>query len=118
MFTHTSIRQSHHIDKETEHKPVTDKMQLCRGIDGQVMYVHQQRVSYPGTPLQLFERVQGFASQKSRGSQHGPGSAADLGQLVEQMGLDQGVLSQPWSQLSVSGPDQQHHALQVRLLWL
>lgn len=71
----------------------------------QVMYVHQQRVSYPGTPLQLFERVQQFASQKSRRSQHGPGqhgpgSEADLGQLVEHMGLDQSVLSQPWSQLS------------------
>lgn len=65
------------------------------------MYVHQQRVSYPGTPLQLFERVHGFASQKARGS-HGPGSAADLAQLVEQMGLDQAVLSQQWSQLSVS----------------
>jgi hypothetical protein len=65
------------------------------------MYVHQQRVSYPGTPLQLFERVQGFASQKPRGVQ-GPGAVAYLGQLVEQMGLDQAVLSQQWSQLSVS----------------
>jgi hypothetical protein len=82
----------------------------------QVMYVHQQRVSYPGTPLQLFERVQQFASQKSRRSQHGPGqhgpgSEADLGQLVEHMGLDQSVLSQPWSQLSVSGPNQRQHVL-------
>jgi len=65
------------------------------------MYVHQQRVSYPGTPLQLFERVQGFASHQARGVQP-PGSAADLAQLVEQLGLDQGVLTQQWSQLSVS----------------
>lgn len=65
------------------------------------MYVHQQRVSYPGTPLQLFERVQGFASHQARGVQP-PGSAADLAHLVEQLGLDQGVLTQQWSQLSVS----------------
>lgn len=65
------------------------------------MYVHQQRVSYPGTPTQLFERVQGFAAQKARGPA-GPGSVADLGQLVEQLGLDRGVLQQQWAQLSVS----------------
>jgi hypothetical protein len=64
------------------------------------MYVHQQRVTYPGTPNQLFERVQGFAAQRARGAA-GPASLDDLGQLVEQMGLDQTVLEQQWSQLSV-----------------
>lgn len=66
------------------------------------MYVHQQRVTYPGTPLQFMERVQGFASQQSRGLQDRPGPLGDLGQVVEAMGLDRGVLGQQWSQLSVS----------------
>ena len=65
------------------------------------MYVHQQRVTYPGTPNQLFDRVQGFAAQKARGAA-GLASLGDFGGLVEQMGLDQSVLEQQWSQLSVS----------------
>jgi hypothetical protein len=46
-------------------------------IPNQVMYVHQQRVSYPGTPLQLFERVQGFTSQKARAG--APGRSVRVG---------------------------------------
>ena len=53
----------------------------------------------------LFECVQEFAAQafgaqKARGSA-GPASLGDMGRLVEQMGLDQTVLQQQWSQLSV-----------------
>lgn len=86
----------------------------------QVMYVHQQRVSYPGTPLQLFERVQGFTSQKARAgapgpANTGPGSAADLARLVEQMGLEQGVLSQQWTQLSGGQAQRVSLALSIAL---
>mgnify|MGYP001807902214 CR=1 FL=1 len=47
-----------------------------------------------------FEQVKGFAAQKVRGAA-GPTSLGDLGRLVEQTGLDQTVLQQQWSQLSV-----------------
>jgi hypothetical protein len=48
-----------------------------------------------------FEQVKGFAAQKARGAA-GPTALGDLGRLIEQMGLDQSVLEQQWSQLSVS----------------
>lgn len=60
-----------------------------------VCYVHQQRLTHAGTPSELYYTLQGFRSQRSR-------PRGDLPQLVRELGLEQSVLNQPWTQLSVS----------------
>lgn len=55
----------------------------------------QSRVTHKGTPAELYYQLQQFKAQ--RGRQRG-----DLPALVHQLGLEQGVLNQPWVELSVS----------------
>ncbi|KAF8057645.1 FUM1 [Scenedesmus sp. PABB004] len=59
----------------------------------QVMYVHQSRINFKGTPLEFFEQVQNFAAQRGR-------PRGDLAALVEELGLLPGVLHQQWTELS------------------
>jgi hypothetical protein len=61
----------------------------------QVMYVHQTRVNHRGTPAEFYFACQSFASQRAR-------PRGDLPALIFQLGLEQQVLNQEWSQLSVS----------------
>ena len=60
-----------------------------------VSYLPQGRVSIKGTPAELYYQAQRFASQRGR-------PRGDLPALVHEMGLEQLVLNQPWSELSVS----------------
>jgi hypothetical protein len=62
------------------------------------MYVHQSRVNFKGSPNEFFQLAQSFAAQKGR-------PRGDLEQIVTDLGLDAGVLDQPWSELSVSEHD-------------
>jgi hypothetical protein len=59
------------------------------------MYVHQSRVNFKGSPHDFFQLAQSFAAQKGR-------PRGNLEALVDELGLDPGVLDQPWSELSVS----------------
>jgi ABC-type iron transport system FetAB ATPase subunit len=59
-----------------------------------VCYVHQSRVSLKGTPSELYFAIQQFKAQRAR-------PRSDLPALVHDLGLEQGVLNQPWAQLSV-----------------
>lgn len=61
----------------------------------QVMYVHQSRVNFKGTPNDFYKLAQSFCSQQDR-------PRGDLPALVHELGLDAGVLEQQWSELSVS----------------
>ncbi len=61
----------------------------------QVTYVHQTRVNHKGTPAEFYFQAQAFAAQKGR-------PRGDLPALIHQLGLEQEVLNQEWSQLSVS----------------
>ncbi|KAI3436587.1 hypothetical protein D9Q98_006004 [Chlorella vulgaris] len=58
-----------------------------------VTYVHQSRVQHKGTPAELYFTLQQFRSQRGR-------PRGDLPALVHQLGLEQAVLNQPWSELS------------------
>jgi ABC-type iron transport system FetAB ATPase subunit len=58
-----------------------------------VSYVFQQRVTHQGTPTELYFTAQRFKAQRGR-------ERADLAALVQQLGLEQEVLLQPWAQLS------------------
>eukprot|EP00891_Asterochloris_glomerata_P005468 jgi/Astpho2/5468/Aster-08007 len=58
-----------------------------------VTYVPQSRVQPKGTPSELYFTAQQFKAQKGR-------ERGDLPALVSQLGLDQGVLNQPWVELS------------------
>lgn len=59
-----------------------------------VIYISQTRVNLKGTPAELYFSAQKFASQRGR-------ERGDLPALVFQLGLEQVVLNQPWSELSV-----------------
>jgi hypothetical protein len=59
------------------------------------MYVHQSRVNFKGSPHEFFQLAGSFAAQKGR-------PRGNLEALVQDLGLDAGVLQQPWSELSVS----------------
>jgi putative ABC transport system ATP-binding protein len=59
------------------------------------MYVHQTHVNHRGTPAEFYFACQSFASQRAR-------PRGDLPALIYQLGLEQEVLNQEWSQLSVS----------------
>ena len=65
-----------------------------------IAYVSQSRVNARGTPSDLYFQAQKFAAQKGR-------PRGDLPALVHELGLDQCVLNQPWSELSVSAPRKQ-----------
>ena len=58
-----------------------------------VCYVFQQRVGYAGTPSELYFAAQQFAAQRGR-------PRGDLPALIHDLGLEQSVLNQPWSELS------------------
>lgn len=60
-----------------------------------VTYVFQQRVAFKGTPSELYYTAQRFASQRGR-------PRRDLPAIIQELGLEQTVLLQPWSELSVS----------------
>jgi ABC-type iron transport system FetAB ATPase subunit len=75
----------------------------------EVIYVHQARVDYPGTPLEFYADAAALAAQRAR---HGGGSSGDaagggsgsssLADITTAMGLDAStVLNQPWASLSV-----------------
>lgn len=85
-------RQQQHAARSTA--AVLQTVPATGGRHAQVMYVHQSRINYKGSPSDFFEQVCQFCSQ--RGRPHG-----DLGALVQQLGLEPGVLQQPWSELSV-----------------
>ena len=61
-----------------------------------VNYVHQSRVPRAGTPAELHFAAQQFVAQRGR-------PRGDLPAIIAELGLDQGVLNQPWTQLSVRG---------------
>lgn len=58
-----------------------------------VTYVHQQRISLRGNPSEFWWRVQQFRAQHGR-------PRGDLPALIHDLGLEQGVLNQPWTELS------------------
>lgn len=58
-----------------------------------VTYVFQQRVSFGGTPQALYTSIQNFSSQRGRPRRHLPS-------IINQLGLEESVLHQPWSELS------------------
>ena len=59
-----------------------------------VSYVFQSRVAHKGTPSELWFTVQQFKAQRGR-------PRGDLPALIHDLGLEQEVLNQPWTQLSV-----------------
>lgn len=58
-----------------------------------ICYVFQQRIGFPGTPSELYFKAQHFKSQRGR-------ARLDLPAIIHQLGLEQSVLTQPWSSLS------------------
>jgi ABC-type iron transport system FetAB ATPase subunit len=58
-----------------------------------VTYVFQQRVSFGGTPQDLYTSIQNFSSQRGRPRRHLPS-------IIQDLGLEEAVLRQPWSELS------------------
>jgi ABC-type iron transport system FetAB ATPase subunit len=62
-----------------------------------VTYVHQQRVTHKGTPSEWYFAAQHLKAQRGR-------PRGDLPALIHELGLEQAVLNQPWSELSVSEP--------------
>ena len=63
----------------------------------QVLHCPQTRVSAKGTPSELYFAAQQLQAQKGR-------PRGDLPALIQQFGLEQGILNQPWPELSVSLP--------------
>lgn len=61
-----------------------------------VTYLAQSRVAQKGTPAEFYEQVKNFEAQRGR-------PKGDLPRLVNAVGLEQMVLTQQWSELSVSG---------------
>ena len=59
-----------------------------------VTYVFQQRIAFRGTPSELYYTAQRFAAQRPR-------QRGDLPAIIHELGLEQAVLNQPWSELSV-----------------
>lgn len=60
----------------------------------QISYVPQARVNFPGTPAEFYLQAQQFSSQRGR-------PRGDLPTLVQELGLEQVVLNQAWTELSV-----------------
>ncbi|MEW5297272.1 MAG: hypothetical protein WDW36_000492 [Sanguina aurantia] len=59
----------------------------------QITYLCQTRVNFKGTPAEFYYQAQQFAAQKGR-------PRGDLPSLVHDLGLEQAVLNQNWSELS------------------
>ena len=59
----------------------------------QVTYVPQSRVNFKGTPSEFYFQAQQFAAQKGR-------PRGDLPTLIHDLGLEQVVLNQAWTELS------------------
>ena len=75
----------------------------------QVLYCPQTRVSAKGTPSELYFAAQQLQAQKGR-------PRGDLPALIQQLGLEPGVLNQPWPELSVSSCTMHDAATQRRSL--
>ena len=58
-----------------------------------VTYVFQQRVAFKGTPSELYYTAQRFSAQRGR-------PRRDLPAIIHELGLEQAVLNQPWTELS------------------
>lgn len=71
-----------------------------------VSYIPQARVQLKGTPSELYFTAQRFAAQKGR-------PRGDLPALIHELGLQQGVLNQSWTELS--GGEAQRVLLAVAL---
>ena len=56
-------------------------------------YVFQQRIAFKGTPSELYYTAQRFSAQRGR-------PRGDLPAIIHELGLEQSVLLQPWSELS------------------
>lgn len=56
-------------------------------------YVFQQRVAHKGTPAELYYAAQRFTAQRGR-------PRGDLPAVIHELGLEQEVLLQPWTELS------------------
>lgn len=59
-----------------------------------ITYVSQSRAGFTDTPAAFYFKVQKFAAQRGRARE-------DLPQLIHYLGLEQNILEQPWSTLSV-----------------
>jgi ABC-type iron transport system FetAB ATPase subunit len=58
-----------------------------------ISYVFQQRIASRGTPSELYYTAQRFSAQRGR-------PRGDLPAIIHELGLEQAVLNQPWSELS------------------
>jgi ABC-type iron transport system FetAB ATPase subunit len=58
-----------------------------------ITYVFQQRIASRGTPSELYYTAQRFSAQRGR-------PRGDLPAIIHELGLEQAVLNQPWSELS------------------
>jgi ABC-type iron transport system FetAB ATPase subunit len=58
-----------------------------------ITYVFQQRIASRGTPAELYYTAQRFSAQRGR-------PRGDLPAIIHELGLEQAVLLQPWSELS------------------
>eukprot|EP00884_Botryococcus_braunii_P019040 jgi/Botrbrau1/581/Bobra.0010s0047.1 len=58
-----------------------------------VTYIPQSQIRPKGTPSELYFQAQHFSAQRGR-------PRGDLPALIADFGLEQGVLNQPWSELS------------------
>lgn len=73
-----------------------------------VSYLHQQRVDLPGTPTELYFQAQRFRSQRKR-------LRGDLPAIAAELGLEQSVLLQPWTELSGGQAQRCHLAIAIAL---
>lgn len=72
-----------------------------------VMYVPQTPVDHPGTPNDLFQKIQAFASQKNR-TDHG-----NPVEIAQQWGISEDQFGETWSNLS--GGEMQRCSLAIAL---
>jgi ABC-type multidrug transport system ATPase subunit len=72
-----------------------------------VMYVPQTPVDHPGTPNDLFHKIQSFASQKKR-TDHG-----NPVEIAQQWGISEDQFDETWSNLS--GGEMQRCSLAIAL---
>lgn len=71
-----------------------------------VSYIWQQRIAFPGSPIETFEELSSFHSLK----QH---NITPLSEILQLLDLDQGLLEQSWK--SLSGGEYQRIALAIGL---
>eukprot|EP00878_Enallax_costatus_P000739 GHUV01000854.1.p1 GENE.GHUV01000854.1~~GHUV01000854.1.p1 ORF type:complete len:259 (+),score=82.44 GHUV01000854.1:175-951(+) len=73
-----------------------------------VAYVHQSRVNFKGTPMDLLNTAQQFCSQRGR-------PRGDIHALVEDLGLQVSMLQQQWTELSGGQAQRMHLAIALAL---